>query len=134
MAPSFQLLIYPCTVFGQPSKSREVYGEGFYLSRVLMDLADANYLAGHEDFSDSRVSPLLCDPTGVAPAYVVTAGFDPLLDEGQAYADLMREAGVEVEYRCEESLIHAFVNMAGTARSARAAVNRAGAALQRGLA
>ena len=133
MAPAFQLLFYPCTVFGQPSKSRELYGEGFYLSRVLMDLADANYLAGHEDLSDPRISPLLCDPTGVAPAYVVTAGFDPLLDEGEAYADLMREAGVDVEYQCEESLIHAFVNMAGTAGSARAAVSRASAALQRGL-
>jgi acetyl esterase len=131
--PAFQLLFYPCTVFGQPTKSRETYGEGFYLSRKLMDLADVNYLAGYEDLSDPRVSPLSNDPTGVAPAYVVTAGFDPLLDEGEAYADLMREAGVDVEYRCEESLIHAFVNMAGTARSARAAVARAGAALQRGL-
>ena len=133
-APAFQLLIYPCTVFGQPTKSREAFGEGFYLSTILMDLADANYLAGHEDLTDPRVSPLLSDPTGVAPAYVVTAGFDPLLDEGEAYADLMREAGVDVEYRCEEGLIHAFVNMAGAAQSARAAVSRAAAALQRGLA
>jgi acetyl esterase len=134
MEPAFQLLIYPCTVFGQTTKSKETYGEGFYLSRKLMDLADVNYLAGYENLADPRVSPLLNDPTGVAPAYVVTAGFDPLLDEGEAYADLMREAGVDVEYRCEDSLIHAFVNMAGTARSARAAVARAGAALRRGLA
>ena len=83
-----------------------------------MDLSDASYLAGDEDVSDPRISPLLGDPTGVAPAYVVTAGFDPLLDEGEAYADLMREAGVDVEYHCEEELIHAFVNMAGVGRSA----------------
>jgi acetyl esterase len=133
MEPAFQLLFYPCTAFGQPTKSRETYGDGFYLSTVLMDLSDRNYLAGFEDQSDPRLSPLLGDPTGVAPAYVVTAGFDPLLDEGEAYADLMREAGVDVEYRCEEGLIHAFVNMAGTLRSARAAVTRASAALQRGL-
>ena len=133
-APAFQLLFYPCTVFGQPTKSRETYGEGFYLSKRLMDLADADYLAGHDDTADPRLSPLLGDPTGVAPAYVVTAGFDPLLDEGEAYATLMREAGVDVEYHCEEGLIHAFVNMAGAAGSARAAVTRASAALQRGLA
>jgi acetyl esterase len=133
-APAFQLLFYPCTVFGQPTKSRETYGEGFYLSKRLMDLADADYLAGHDETADPRLSPLLGDPTGVAPAYVVTAGFDPLLDEGEAYATLMREAGVDVEYHCEEGLIHAFVNMAGAAGSARAAVTRASAALQRGLA
>ena len=132
-APAFQLLFYPVVQFGQPTKSRELYGEGFYLSKVLMDLSDAKYLAGYEDLSDPRISPLSGDPTGVAPAYLVTAGFDPLLDEGEAYADLMREAGVDVEYRCEEGLIHAFVNMAGALGSARAAVTRAGAALQRGL-
>jgi acetyl esterase len=134
MAPAFQLLIYPVTVFGQPTKSRDTYAEGFYLTRPLMDLGDENYLAGGADPADPRVSPLLADPTGVAPAYVVTAGFDPLHDEGEAYADLMREAGVEVEYRCEEDLIHAFVNMAGTLGSARAAVSRIADALQRGLA
>jgi acetyl esterase len=98
-----------------------------------MDLSDASYLAGHEDVADPRVSPLLNDPRGVAPAYLVTAGFDPLLDEGEAYAELMREAGVEVEYRCEEDLIHAFVNMAGALGSARSAVRRISDALQRGL-
>jgi acetyl esterase len=134
MAPAFQLLFYPCTVFGQPTKSRETFANGFYLSREGMDLADESYLPADADLSDPRLSPLLGDPTGVAPAYVVTAGFDPLLDEGEAYADLMREAGVDVEYRCEESLIHAFVNMAGAVPSARAAVSRASAALQRGLA
>ena len=133
VAPAFQLLFYPVVQFGQPTKSRETFGEGFYLSTTLMNLSDAKYLAGYEDVSDPRVSPLSGDPTGVAPAYVVTAGFDPLLDEGEAYADLMREAGVDVEYRCEEGLIHAFVNMAGALSSARAAVTRAGAALQRGL-
>ena len=133
VAPAFQLLLYPVTAFGQPTKSRDTYAEGYYLSRVLMDLSDASYLVGNEDVSDPRISPLLGDPTGVAPAYVVTAGFDPLLDEGEAYADLLRESGVDVEYRCEEGLIHAFANMAGVGRSARAAVNRAAAALQRGL-
>jgi acetyl esterase len=133
-APAFQLLIYPTTVFGQPTKSRETFADGFYLSRAGMDLADENYLPADADLTDPRLSPLLGDPTGVAPAHVVTAGFDPLLDEGEAYADLLREAGVPVEYRCEEGMIHAFANMTGMARSAAEATNRIAAALQRGLA
>jgi acetyl esterase len=132
-APAFQLLIYPTTVFGQPTKSRDTYGAGFYLSAEIIELAAASYLAD-EDASNPLASPLLGDPTGVAPAYVVTAGFDPLHDEGKAYAELMRAAGVDVEYRCEEDLIHAFVNMAGTARSAREALRHISAALERGLA
>lgn len=132
-APAFQLLIYPVTQFGQPTKSRELYAEGFYLTRAGMDFADESYLVGDEDLSDPRLSPLMGDPTGVAPAHVVTAGFDPLLDEGEAYADRMREAGVPVDYHCEEGLVHAFANMSGLGRSAPAAVRRIAAALQRGL-
>lgn len=131
--PAFQLLIYPATVFGQPTKSRDVFAEGFYLTRAFMDRGEETYLVGDEDLTDPRLSPLLHDPTGVAPAYVVTAGFDPLLDEGEAYANLMRDAGVPVEYVCEEGLIHAFANMIGLGRSAPAAVRRMAAALQRGL-
>jgi acetyl esterase len=132
-APAFQLLLYPVTQFGQPTKSREMFAEGFYLSRELMELSNESYLVGDEDLSDPRLSPLLNDPTGVAPAFVVTAGFDPLLDEGEAYAEHLRQAGVPVEYHCEESLIHTFANMTGLGRSAPAAVNRIAAALQRGL-
>jgi len=132
-APAFQLLLYPVTQFGQPTKSRETYAEGFFLTRVGMDLADESYLVGDEDLSDPRLSPLLNDPTGVAPAFVVTAGFDPLLDEGEAYAERMRDAGVPVEYHCEEGLVHAFGNMGGLGRSAPAAIGRIAAALQRGL-
>jgi acetyl esterase len=98
-----------------------------------MDFADENYLVGDEDLADPRLSPLMGDPTGAAPAFVVTAGFDPLHDEGEAYADLLRDAGVPVEYRCEKGLIHAFANLGGLGRSAPAAIGRIAAALQRGL-
>jgi len=133
-APVFQMLIYPVTQFGQPTKSRDTYAEGFYLTRAGMDFADENYLVGDEDLADPRLSPLMGDPSGVAPAFVVTAGFDPLHDEGEAYAERLREAGVPVEYRCEEELIHAFANLGGLGRSAPAAISRIAAALQRGLA
>lgn len=132
-APAFQLLIYPATDFVEEAPSRTTFAEGFFLSKAFMDLAEENYLVGDEDRADRRLSPLRHDPTGVAPAYVVTAGFDPLLDEGRAYAEAMREAGVRVEYVQEDGLIHSFANMLGVGRTGRRAMRRAAAALQRGL-
>jgi acetyl esterase len=131
--PAFQLLIYPATDFLGTSTSRLTFAEGFYLSKAFMDLAEENYLVGDEDRSEIRLSPLHQDVAGVAPAYLVTAGFDPLLDEGKAYADKLREAGVPVEYVCEEGLIHSFANMVAVGSSAPRAMRRAATALQRGL-
>jgi acetyl esterase len=132
-APAFQLLIYPVTDFDGRSVSRSTYADGFFLTKGFMDLAEENYLVGDEDRRDPRLSPLHHDPSGVAPAYLVTAGFDPLLDEGAAYAEKMRAAGVAVEYVCEEGLIHSFANMVSLGRSAPAAMRRAAVALQRAL-
>ncbi|MRJ75191.1 alpha/beta hydrolase fold domain-containing protein [Aeromicrobium sp. SMF47] len=132
-APAFQLLIYPVTDFLNRAPSRTTYAEGFFLTKAFMDLAEENYLVGGEDRSDPRLSPLYGDVSGVAPAYVVTAGFDPLLDEGDAYAEKLREAGVPVEHVREDGLIHGFVNMVAIGRTAPKAVRRAAAALQRGL-
>lgn len=132
-SPAFQLLIYPATDFLVTSESRLTYADGFFLTKAFMDLAEENYLVGSEDRSDPRLSPLHGDVTGVAPAYIVTAGFDPLLDEGNAYAAKLREAGVRVEHICEDGLIHGFVNMVALGRTAPKAVRRAAAALQRNL-
>jgi len=132
-SPAFQLLIYPATDFRDTAPSRHTYAEGFFLTKAFMDLAEENYLVGGEDRADPRLSPLHGDVAGVAPAYVVTAGFDPLLDEGTAYADKLRAAGVRVEHVCEEGLIHGFVNMVAIGRTAPKAARRVAAALQRGL-
>lgn len=132
-SPAFQLLIYPATDFLETAPSRLTYAEGFFLTKTFMDLAEENYLVGGEDRSDPRLSPLHGDVTGVAPAYVVTAGFDPLLDEGNAYADKLRAAGVQVEHVTEDGLIHGFINMVAMGRTAPKAVRSAAAALQRGL-
>ncbi len=83
-----------------------------------MDLGGESYLLGDEDLADARLSPLPQDVTGVAPAYLVTAGFDILLDEGKAYADKLRAAGVPVEYVCEDGLIH-YVRQHGRRRPVR---------------
>ncbi|WP_332664655.1 alpha/beta hydrolase [Aeromicrobium sp.] len=131
--PAFQLLIYPVTDFLTTGGSRKTYAEGFYLTKAFMDLGEESYLLGDEDRADPRLSPLHQDVTGVAPAYLVTAGFDMLLDEGKAYADKLRAAGVPVEYVCEEGLIHSFANMVGVGTSAPRAMRRAAAALQRNL-
>ena len=132
-SPAFQLLIYPATDFFSTSRSRQTYAEGFYLSKAFMDLAEENYLVGGEDRADPRLSPLHGEVAGVAPAYVVTAGFDPLVDEGEAYVDKLRAAGVPVEHVREDGMIHGFLNMIGLGRSAPKAVRRAAAALQRHL-
>ena len=63
----------------------------------------------------------------------MTAGFDPLLDEGEAYAEALREAGVPVEHQCEDGLIHGFVNMVGIGPPPRPPCGGMAAALQRGL-
>lgn len=132
-APTFQLLIYPATDFVTECESRTTFAKGFYLTKAFMDLANENYLLGDEDLADPRLSPVRNDVKGVAPAYVVTAGFDPLLDEGRDYADKLRDAGVPVEYVCEEGLIHGFANMVSLGTAAPKAMRRAACALQRGL-
>ena len=83
---------------------------------------------------DPRVSPVLTDvPAGLAPAYVATAGFDPLRDEGEAFARKLAEAGVEVELRRFPDQIHGFLNVVGVGRSARAASAEIAARLAVGL-
>ena len=84
---------------------------------------------------DPRAYPLLtADLSGLPPAYVVTAGFDPLRDEGEAYAAAMSAAGVPTALRRHESLIHGFASMTAVSRTARDAVVEMAGALQMGLA
>ncbi len=119
---AYQLLVYPVTDMGGRSASRRLFDEGFYLTRRFMDSAETRYLAGH-DPHDPRASVLHVEkvPDGLAPALVVTAGFDPLRDEGQAYAALLAAQGVPVEAHELPGMIHGFLNVVGVGRSARAA-------------
>jgi len=79
---------------------------------------------------DPRVSPLLGDLAGVAPAFVQTAGFDPLQDEGGAYAKALAAAGVRAEHRHYPSLVHGYLQLAGYSKAARGAVDDAARALR----
>jgi acetyl esterase len=117
----FQLLVYPATDALRRTGSAAAFAEGFYLTAAFMELANQTYVAA-TDPRDPRVSPHYADlPDGLAPALVATAGFDPLRDEGEAYARRLAEAGVRVELqRCTDQ-IHGFFNMVGVGRTGRAA-------------
>ncbi len=119
---ALQLLLYPITDFVNRSRSRELFGGGgFYLSDTGMERLAGWYFADPAQRHDPHASVLLRTelPSGMASAYVVTAGFDPLRDEGEAYADLLAEHGVPVTRTRYPSMMHAFANIVGVGREAR---------------
>ncbi len=131
---AFQLLVYPGTDATRRTVSRELFGTGFYLNEAFMDRSLDRYVPDPRQRADPRVSPLLgAVPDGLAPAYVATAGFDPLRDEGEAYARKLADAGVEIELRRFSDQIHGFLNVVGAGRSARAASAEVAARLAVGL-
>lgn len=117
-----QLLIYPATDISGDYPSLTENGEGYFLDTGTMGWFLEQYAAG-ADPADPRLSPLLGDVTGVAPAVVVVAQFDPLRDSGTAYARKLEAAGVPVELRTFGGLIHGFVDMGRHSRGAQAAVD-----------
>ncbi|MGO9499544.1 MAG: alpha/beta hydrolase, partial [Solirubrobacteraceae bacterium] len=123
-APVLQLLIYPATDFTVRRRSRELFADGFLLTDAEMNWFEDQYLgAERTQASDPRASPLLAeDLSGLAPAFVVTAAFDPLRDEGEAYVDALRAAGTPATLRRFPGFIHGFINGAGVSRSSRDAV------------
>jgi len=124
-APCFQLLIYPATDMTGAWPSLTTFGEGYLLEQEMMDWFSANY-AGDADRADPRLSPLLNERfDGLPPAAVHTAGFDPLQDEGAAYAEKLKAAGVPVQHYHHESLIHGYFNMGGAVKAAKAAFDQA---------
>jgi acetyl esterase len=130
---AFQLLIYPVTEMGGKRPSRQTFAEGFYLTRKFMNDAETDYLQG-ADPTDPRASVMNADlPPGLAPAYVCTAGFDPLRDEGDAYAAKMAEAGVKVEHECFGDQIHGFANLLAVEGPAKTHMRQVAAALRAAL-
>jgi acetyl esterase len=129
---AFQLLIYPCVDQRMATDSIQRNGQGYLLTRALMERFRGNYLPNEKDKLDWRVSPLLAKSLdGVPPALLLTAGFDPLVDEGRAYAERLRGEGVQVEYRDYPDMIHGFIVMGGVLDTANEAVADCCAALRR---
>jgi acetyl esterase len=123
--PAAQLLIYPATdAPGEERASKRLFGRGYFLARTDCDAFFSHYTDGTGARGDDpRLSPLRAgDLGGLAPAFVVTAGFDYLRDEGEAYARRLQEAGSPVLSRRFPSLAHGFVNMTGVCPAAAAAL------------
>lgn len=132
--PAFQLLIYPATDASNSMPSHREFGDGFFLTRESIAWFVKSYLQNPKDGEHPRASPLFAnDLEGACPALLITAGFDPLRDEGRAYAKRLREAGVEVELREYEGAIHGFVSMAGLLSIGNRALDDIAAALRRAL-
>jgi acetyl esterase len=110
--PALQALLYPGLDLSAKTRSRTLFSDGFLLSKQDMDWFTKLYLEGAGIAADDpRVSPLkAADLSGLAPALVLTAGFDPLRDEGNAYAAALRSAGVSVDHRQFDALPHGFAS------------------------
>ena len=110
--PKAQLLIYPVTDLTFSSDSIEELADGFFLTKESMYWFRDQYLEDHDLVKDPLVSPLFSkDLSGQPPAVVITAGFDVLRDEGDAYADLLKSFDVETYHHTFDGYIHGFVNM-----------------------
>lgn len=133
---AFQLLIYPVTDAPRTTQSYKDFAEGHMLEADGMDWFWNHYvLSAGADPKNPYAAPLHAESlSGLPPAYVVTAGFDVLRDEGKAYAEALKTAGVEVEYVNYEGMIHGFFNMQGVLDVAREAVKAAAKALKEALA
>ena len=129
-----QLLIYPATDMVERRPSRHRLSKGFFLTDPFMDFAEASYVPDVARRRDPVASPLRApDLSGLAPAVVITAGFDPLRDEGDEYAAALAAAGVPLEHWCEDAMTHGYTSFTGAGRSTAAAVARVAAAVRRHL-
>jgi acetyl esterase len=119
-AIAMQVLVYPLVDQSADTESLTRLASGYGLTRELVRWYQKQYLRDERDYSDWRASPLRAsDHSRLPPAYVLTCGFDPLLDEGEAYADRLKRAGVSVIYECFEGMIHGFLPMGGALAAAR---------------
>jgi acetyl esterase len=132
--PAFQLLIYPWTDVSTRRPSHELFSTGVTFTDENLQWALANYASPGTDLTDPRLSPLRGDVAGLPPAYIATAGFDPLRDEGEAYADKLRAGGIPVALSRQADLSHGYLNMVGIGRRFSEAAAEAAGALRVGLA
>jgi len=113
---SRQLLLYPATTYMDPMPSRSENGSGFFITARDMLWFVQHYIEDELDAHHPWAFPMNARQDALAetpPAYVTTCGYDPLRDEGHAYATRLAEAGVDVTYSNHETMIHGFLNMEG---------------------
>ena len=127
-----QLLIYPATDMRCLAPSHTTNGQGYLLTADSLAYYRGHYLADRSEWTDWRASPLLAaDHARLPPALVLTAGFDPLRDEGRQYADALSSAGTPAQYVCFERQVHGFITMSRVIDEANTAVDLCCAALRR---
>lgn len=131
----FQLLIYPATDMRAVAPSHTSCAQGYLLTADSIAYYRGHYIENPATWTDWRASPLLArDLARLPPALVLTAGFDPLRDEGRQYADRLSAAGNRVQYVCFERQIHGFITMGRVLDEAHTAIDLCAAALRRALA
>jgi acetyl esterase len=134
--PAMQVLLYPVTDAVGQHASRDTFATGFLLTKADVKWCEDHCLPPGVDRSDPKVSPLQAPVpylAGLPPAYVATAGFDPLRDEGNAYARKMKEAKVDVTLRPHDGLIHSFANLTALSPVALGAMHEVAGAIRAGL-
>lgn len=132
---AFQLLIYPATDMRRGHPSHQANGQGYLLTRDTMAYFHDHYIDDPRHDLDWRASPLLhADLSRLPPALVLTAGYDPLRDEGMAYAEALTAAGNRAAYVCFERQIHGFITMGKVLDEADTAIALCCAELRRALA
>lgn len=132
--PAFQLLFYPAIDATARRRSRELFADGFFLTEVDMTWFLDQYAPDNVDRGDPALSPGLAeDVSGLPPAYIATAGFDPLRDEGEEYAARLAQAGVAVALSRQSDLIHGYINFLGVGTRFAQALTEAAGALRMGL-
>jgi len=131
-ALSFQVLIYPGADQRMGHDSINRNGEGYLLTKKSMEYFRGHYLPDRKDWSDWRASPLLAKSLArLPPALVLTAGFDPLVDEGKEYAERMAKDGVAVEYKNFPDMVHGFITMGRVLETANTALADCARALKK---
>jgi acetyl esterase/lipase len=133
-AIALQLLLCPVVDLSRSSDTRIAFASGYFLSQATIDWTVKHYCAPGTKLTDPRISPLLADDlSGLPPAQVHTAEFDPLRSEGAAYADRLQRAGVAVRHTCHAGMIHHFYAMGGVIPYVRTAVTKIGGAIRSAL-
>jgi acetyl esterase len=131
---SFQLLVYPVTDFNLETRTYAANADGYLLTRTSMEWFWAQYLNDPEEAKNPIAAPLQApDLSGLPPALVITAEFDPLCDEGEAYALRLSEAGVPTVFRRFDGMIHGFFGMFLAVDKGKEAIQLAGDALKAAL-
>jgi acetyl esterase len=128
----FQLLVYPRTAPDEDAPSHHAFAEGYMLTRKMILWFHEHYRASPEDRRDFRYAPLICpDLSSLPPALVIVGEFDPLRDDGLAYAARLRNAGNDVELADYPGMIHPFFSMGGAVAAGRTAMTQAARSLRR---